>query len=150
MLKSVCLGLAVVLGFAALANGLFMLASPRGWYFTVPGVTMSGPFNQHFVRDIGLIFLLVSAGFLVGAWRPASRATLWAAATTWLVGHALFHVWQVAAGVSAPDALQRDFPAVTLPALIALALCWWALQSPKPRIAEARLGAPPIPRSSLG
>ena len=46
MLKSVCLGLAIVLGVAAGANGLFMLISPETWYFTVPGVTSSGPFNQ--------------------------------------------------------------------------------------------------------
>ncbi len=130
MLKSVCLGLAVVLGVVAGANGLFMLTSPETWYFTVPGVTSSGPFNQHFVRDISLIFLMASAGFLVGAARPGLRSTLWAAATTWLTGHALFHLWQVAVGMGPVSDIQRDFPAVTLPALIGLGLTWWAVADP--------------------
>ncbi len=69
MLKKLCLGVAVVVGVAAEANGLFMLASPADWYFSVPGVTTTGPFNQHFVRDIGLIFLFVGTAFLLGAAR---------------------------------------------------------------------------------
>ncbi len=36
-------------------NGLFMLVAPSAWYQFVPGVTHTGPFNQHFIRDIGLI-----------------------------------------------------------------------------------------------
>ncbi len=59
MLKSFCIALAVALGLAALANGVYMLLAPESWYFAVPGVTTTGPFNQHFVRDIGLIFLLL-------------------------------------------------------------------------------------------
>jgi len=141
MLKSVCLGLAVMLGVAAGANGLFMLMSPETWYFTVPGVTSSGPFNQHFVRDISLIFLLVAAGFLLGAARPGLRSKLWAAATTWLTGHALFHLWQVAVGMDPVSAIPRDFPAVLLPALIGLGLTWWALASP------SRIGQRPASRA---
>ena len=56
MLRHFCLGIAAVLGLAALANGIFMLYTPLDWYFAVPGVTTTGPFNQHFLRDIGLIF----------------------------------------------------------------------------------------------
>ena len=59
MLKQTCLATAVVLGLAALANGVFMLVSPLDWYFAVPGVTTTGPFNQHFLRDIGIIFIRV-------------------------------------------------------------------------------------------
>src|SRR5262249_55800762 len=39
MLRMLCLGVAVVMGVAAVANGLFMLVSPEHWYFSVPGVT---------------------------------------------------------------------------------------------------------------
>jgi len=67
MLKSLCLGLAALLGAALQANGVFMLVAPDNWYFAVPGVTTTGPFNPHFVRDIGLIFLLIGGAFLVGA-----------------------------------------------------------------------------------
>ena len=59
LLQGVCIGAAVLMGLAAEANRLFMLVSPEHWYFSVPGVTTTGPFNQHFIRDIGLIFLFV-------------------------------------------------------------------------------------------
>jgi len=128
MLKKLCIGVAVVLGVAALANGLFMLMSPLRWYYSVPGVTTTGPFNQHFIRDIGLIFLFVGAAFLVGATSRQYRVILWAAPTLWLAGHALFHFWEVAVGMSEPSAMARDFPAVTLPAIIGAVLTLWAVR----------------------
>jgi len=118
----VVLGIAILLGVGAVANGVFMLASPVSWYFAVPGVTTTGPFNQHFVRDIGLIFLGVGTAFLLGAARPIHRSVSWGAAAIWLSGHALFHVWEVAVGICGPSALLRDFPAVTLPAVLAIAI----------------------------
>jgi len=131
MLRKICLGTAVTLGVLAELNGLYMLWSPADWYFAVPGVTTTGPFNQHFIRDIGLIFLFLGTAFLVGAARPQYRVPLWATSALWLSGHALFHFWEVAVGICGPDALARDFPAVTLPAILAALLTWWA-------IAEAR------------
>jgi hypothetical protein len=37
MLQRVCIGAAILMGLAALANGLFMLVSPERWYLAVPG-----------------------------------------------------------------------------------------------------------------
>ena len=128
MLTMLCLGVAVVMGVAAVANGLFMLVSPEHWCFWVPGVTTTGPFNQHFIRDIGLIFLFVGTAFLLGAARPQYRVILWAAATLWLGAHALFHFWEVAVGICAPSVIARDFPAVTLPAVIGTLLTLWAVR----------------------
>lgn len=128
MLKQTCLALAVLLGIGALVNGTYMLASPAGWYFAVPGVTTTGPFNQHFLRDIGIIFLFLGAAFLIGAARPGYRVVLWGSAALWLSCHALFHFWEVAVGICGASALARDFPAVTLPALIAIGLTFWALR----------------------
>jgi len=137
-MKSLCLGLAVVLGVALEANGIFMLVSPENWYFAVPGVTSTGPFNQHFLRDIGLIFVLMGAAFLVGAARPQFRVLLWAAPTIWLSGHALFHFWEVAVGICSPSVIPRDFPAVTLPAIIGAVLTFWAIRHARAgRIASA-------------
>lgn len=109
------------------ANGIFMLVAPLQWYTLVPGVTDTGFFNQHFVRDIGLIQLLLGAAFIVGLLQPERRIGLWAAATLWLSAHALFHLWEVAVGICAPSAIARDFPAVSLPALIGVALTLWAI-----------------------
>ncbi len=129
MLRTTCLGVASVLGVAAEANGVFMLWSPEAWYLAVPGVTTTGPFNQHFVRDIGLIFLFVGTAFLSGVFLPRHRIILWATPTLWLCGHALFHFWEVAVGICGPSALARDFPAVSLPALIGAALTFWAIHA---------------------
>lgn len=126
MLQAISVGTATLMGLAAFANGTIMLSSPEGWYFLVPGVTTTGPYNQHFIRDIGLIFLFVGAAFLIGAAKPRYRVVLWAAPTLWLGAHALFHFWEVAVGICAPSALARDFPAVTLPAIIGALLTWWA------------------------
>jgi len=126
MARTLWIGVALALSAAAEANGLFMLASPERWYFAVPGVTDTGPFNQHFVRDIGLIFLFIGTAFLVGAMLPRYRIVLWATPTSWLWGHALFHFWEVAVGICGPAVLVRDFPAVTLPAIIGTVLTFWA------------------------
>ena len=141
-MQKLFLGAAVVLGMAAVANGLFMLASPENWYFAVPGVTTTGPFNQHFIRDIGMIFLFIGTSFVVGAARPRYRLVLWAAPTCWLWGHALFHFWEVAVGICGPAAIARDFPAVTLPAILGAVLTVWAARDnnarePSPVLASA-------------
>ena len=126
-MKTLCLALAVVLGVAAIANGVYMLAAPEDWYFAVPGVTTTGPFNQHFVRDIGLIFLFLGGAFLVGAAQPQWRVLLWGGASIWLAGHALFHFWEVAVGICSASAIPRDFAAVTLPAILGIAITLWAV-----------------------
>src|SRR5918996_6142233 len=109
-------------------NGIFMLVAPQVWYDFVPGVTDTGFYNQHFIRDIGIIQLFLGVAFGVGMFRPERRIGLWAAATLWLCTHALFHFWEVAVGICAPSAIPLDFPAVTLPALIGIALTLWAIR----------------------
>jgi hypothetical protein len=109
-------------------NGVFMLVAPLTWYELVPGVTDTGFFNQHFIRDIGITQLFLGVAFILGLLRPERRIGLWAAATLWLSAHALFHFWEVAVGICAASAIPRDFPAVTLPALFGAALTLWAIR----------------------
>ncbi len=113
------------------ANGLFMLIAPLAWYEMVPGVTDTGFFNQHFIRDIGMIQMFLGVAFGLGLFVPERRVGLWAAATSWLCAHALFHFWEVAVGICSPAVIPRDFPAVTLPALLGLALTLLALRNPR-------------------
>ncbi len=137
MFRNICVGLAFLLGVGALANGLFMLLSPQNWYFAVPGVTTTGPFNQHFLRDIGLIFLLMSVALFVGVAKPQYRVVCWGAAALWESGHALFHFWEVAVGICGPSALVRDFAAVTLPAILCILLTLRAIADARVRIAPS-------------
>jgi hypothetical protein len=110
------------------ANGLFMLVAPLAWYDLVPGVTDTGFYNQHFIRDIGIIQLFLGLAFGIGMFRPERRVGLWAAASLWLCAHALFHFWEVAVGICSPAVIPRDFPAVTLPAIVGVTLTLWAIR----------------------
>ena len=116
MFRQIYLGTAAALGGGSLANGCYMLIAPQRWYVAVPGVTTTGPFNQHFLRGIGVVFLFTGAAFLVGAARPVHRLALWGTASLALFGYALFHLSEVAAGMCGPSAILWAFPAVTLPA----------------------------------
>jgi hypothetical protein len=110
------------------ANGLFMLVAPQVWYDFVPGVTDTGFFHQHFIRDIGIIQLFLGVAFGIGMFRAERCIGLWAAATSWLGPHAVFHLWEVAVGICSPSVILRDFPAVTLPAIVGAMLTIWAIR----------------------
>lgn len=139
--RAVLIAVFIMVAFNAVflsLNGLFMLIAPAVWYELIPGVTDTGFFNQHFIRDIGIIQLFLGVAFGIGMVRPERRIGLWAAATLWLIAHALFHFWEVAVGICSPSAIPRDFPAVTLPAIFGIALTLWAIrQSRAGRIASA-------------
>ena len=109
MWKPLCLVVAALLGVALEANGVFTLLAPNDWYLAIPGVTSTGPFNQHFARAIGLVFVLLRGAFLVGTAWPQFRVLLWSAASIWLFGHALFHLWEVAVGICSPSVIPATF-----------------------------------------
>ncbi|HEX7947970.1 MAG TPA: hypothetical protein VF495_25110 [Phenylobacterium sp.] len=114
--------LAALMALAFVANGIAMLAAPLTWYDTVPGVPTTGPFNPHFVRDIGAVYLMCAAGLGWFAWRPAQGWPALAAAATWLTLHAAVHVYDATCGASPLADVQRDFVGVYLFAAIPLAL----------------------------
>ncbi len=124
MVEKVITATASLLGLLALGNGVFMTLAPESWYWQVPGVPDRGPFNQHFVRDIGIHYALIGAAFIFGAFVTRHRVALWVLPTAWLAGHALFHVWEVAVGICGPEALVVDFAGVTLPALLGMGLIY--------------------------
>jgi hypothetical protein len=114
--------LAILLGLALFVNGLLMLRDPLWWYGAVPTVPTTGPFNQHFVRDIGLMYVLTGVGFVVGALRPALRIAVWGAATAFHVMHGGLHIWETLVGICAPSTLAQDVPAVMTPAVLGIGL----------------------------
>jgi hypothetical protein len=79
------------LGVAGALNGVFVLLDGARWYDTVPGVPHTGPFNPHFVADIGAAYLVASLALIARAWRPR----YWPAAVAgaaFMAAHALIHV----------------------------------------------------------
>lgn len=111
------------LGIALAANGLVMLGVPGAWYAAVPGVTATGPFNAHFIRDIGAAYLVCGAALPWLASSPAARpAALIGAA--FLAIHAVIHLWDAAAGREHVHQLLIDLPSVFLPPVLAIWIVW--------------------------
>jgi peptidoglycan/LPS O-acetylase OafA/YrhL len=109
--------IAAILAATNTANGLAMLFASSIWWAGVPGVTETGPFNPHFVRDVGAGFLVAGLALAARAWRP----TYWPAAAAgagFLAAHALIHVVMIATGHD--HHAGADLALVVLPAALAL------------------------------
>src|SRR5690242_18735341 len=109
---------AVVLG----GNGLVMLFGGLWWYGAVPGVTATGPYNPHFVRDIGAAYLVCGIAHAAFALRPVAAWSALVAAAGFLTLHAGIHVFDAVCGTRPLADFMRDFGGVYLPALIAIGL----------------------------
>ena len=116
----------LVLGVVSVGNALWMLAGPMHWYHELPaGVPDTGPFNAHFVRDIGCAFVAIGAALLWAARAPQVRAPLVAIAALFYVAHAALHVFDTLSGALDADHWALDLPGVYLPALL---LAWLAVR----------------------
>ena len=118
--------LAGILGFSFAANGLAMLFFPMAWYHAIPGVTGTGPFNAHFVRDIGCAFLASGGAFAWFSFDARARGAAMAGAA-FLALHAIVHLWDLSAGRESIADLRFDLMTIFIPAILALWLPW-----PKP------------------
>jgi hypothetical protein len=113
--------LAAMIGVGGAANGVFMLAAPPLWYDSVPGLAHTGPFNPHFVMDIGVAYLIASLALLARAWRPR----YWPAAiagAAFMIGHAIIHVLDIVSERTGNASV--DLWLVIVPAVLA---AWAAL-----------------------
>lgn len=119
MVKRIVL-IAVGAGYGV--NGLVMLFAPVWWYGVTPGVDHTGPFNMHFVQDVGAAFLAAAGGLAATAWRPF----LWPAAmagAAFLALHGLLHLHGLVAGHGhGPVAFEAV--AVLLPSALAVFAAW--------------------------
>ena len=109
--------LAAILAIPTVLNGLAILVAGPLWYRTVPGVPDTGPYNPHFVQDIGAAFLVAGLALAARAWQPR----FWPAAVAgagFLAVHALLHVAMLAGGHSHHAGF--DLLAIVLPSAAAL------------------------------
>ena len=109
--------IAAILAGLSVFNGLMMLFAGPSWYASVPGVSETGPYNPHFVQDIGAAFLV--AGLALGA--RAWRSLYWPAAVAgagFLAAHALIHLAAIVTGHG--HHAGSDLMAVVLPSALAL------------------------------
>jgi hypothetical protein len=114
----------IVLGFFAagnLVNAVWMLASPAHWYLNLPAnIPGTGPLNEHFVRDIGCIFLLLGVALLAGMFVRRLRLPAMVLATAYSLLHALVHVYDSARGLLAPDHWRVDIVPIYATTLLSL------------------------------
>ena len=105
-------------------NGLFMLVLPEIWFNTIPGVTATGPFNDHFVRDVGAAYLVCGLAF---AWLMRAPARAWPAAVggcLFLLLHGAIHVGEFLFGTQSLGHLLGDIPAVIVLPTLAIWSAW--------------------------
>ena len=118
MTKWVLWGLAVYY----VATGLYIAGLPLVFYENAPGVTETGPYNMHFVRDVGFAFLTSSAALTYGLYHGSKPLMVFG--SLWLFVHGLFHLslW-VHHGLHFNQATLVDQVLVTIPAIVLFVLC---------------------------
>lgn len=96
-----------------------ILFAPQYFYDTTPGVGVTGPFNSHFITDVGFAFLS-SGGALAWGALKRHRAIVFAG-LAWPALHALYHlqIW-IAQGAPANFVAAADLMAVLIPAGLTL------------------------------
>ncbi len=115
----------LILGIGTTANALWMLAGPMHWYTDLPAaVPDTGPFNPHFVRDIGCAFLTVGVGLIWAAYSERYRLPLALVATIFLGSHAMLHIYDTSRGYLGHTHWWLDVPGVYLPALLVGGATW--------------------------
>ena len=114
--------LAAALGLLLGLNALAMLLASFRWYNAVPGVIATGPYNPHFVRDIGATYLIVAGGLVWFAARPVQGWPALVAGASFLVLLSAIHVFDASCSADPVANLIRDLPGVFAPALIAAAI----------------------------
>ena len=121
----------------ALVFGLFMLADPFGWYQFVDTVKASGPANAHFIRDIGIAYLVSGALIAFAAANPGLRWGSALVGAAWLGAHGMLHIYEVLTGICGPGIFWRDAPGVLGPPLVVLVAI--AIQFGRQRVSHVPL-----------
>ena len=107
----------------SVANGLWMLGAPHARGIRpAMRVPDTGPFNAHFVRDIGVTFAVLGVGFGWCATNLDRCYPVYLGLTAWFVGHAAVHIADILAGRLPHVHWGIDAPAIFLPAALLLVL----------------------------
>jgi hypothetical protein len=118
--------LLLVVGLIHVVTGLAMLIAPGVWYVMVPGVVMTGPFNAHFIYDIGMAFIASGAMLALGARMGRDAAVYACAGATWPVLHALIHIkgWMSHGFPAESNVAASEIVGVVAFAALGAALAW--------------------------
>ena len=109
--------IAAIFAVLSVLNGGTMLFAGPFWYASVPGASETGPYNPHFVQDIGAAFLVAGLALAARVWRPV----YWPAAVagaSFMAAHALIHLAAIMAGHD--HHVGFDLMTIVLPSALAL------------------------------
>ena len=105
-----------------LLTGLYIAVLPHDFYLNAPGAAETGPYNMHFIRDVGFAFL--TSAIAIGYGLYSSQKPLMVFGSVWLLIHGLFHLtlW-ILHGMQFDGAALIDAVVVTIPAIAIFVLC---------------------------
>ena len=110
-----------IVGTLTLVTGPYVFFLPTLFYDLTPGLSAMGPFNLHFIRDVGLAYFASGACLVIAA--VTINRSLAIAGVLWPFLHAVFHVqiW-IGRGSPADGVALFNFGAIVLPAVAGAAL----------------------------
>ena len=134
-------GALALLGAGGTATGVWAYMAPRHWYDNFPGLGMSwlpqlGPYNEHFAKDVGAMFLAMAAVTAVTFVLVANQILVRVTAVMWLVFNTLHCIYHLSM-LQMYNTRDATLNAILLPLLVLAAA---ALFSPV-RINQPRLDA---------
>ena len=93
----VCLALLTIVG---LSLGAWAYFAPLNWYRTFPGMGMNwlpvlGPYNEHFVKDVGSLFLGFAVLSALALYYLANRPVVVITAISWSVFNVLHLIYHL-------------------------------------------------------
>jgi hypothetical protein len=106
-----------------LANGAWMLFFPLSWYADLPAaIPHTGSYNAHFIRDLGVAFIVAGLGFGWCATHLDRCRPVHLGLTIFFAGHAMIHVADILTGRLPNTHWLIDAPGVFLPAILLVVL----------------------------
>ena len=90
----------LLLGVTAAFVGTWAYFAPESWYATFPGpghhwLPVLGPYNQHLAKDVGAMYLALTALSITTATRPQDTFTTRITGTTWTVFNTLHLIYHL-------------------------------------------------------
>jgi len=123
----------IVLATFHLAFGLYMLIDPGGFF---DRIARYGDRNDHYIGDLGTVYLAYGAALALAVGRPTWRAPVLVVLALWYGAHAVNHLFDI--GEAESDA--RGIRDTALLALGAVFFAWLARISERVRVGAAASG----------
>ena len=117
-MQKIAMAIALIVGVVLIANGVWMLLAPHGWFAATPIVWRTDVPNDHFIRDVGWTYAAVGALLVWGSADLPFRTASLMIAIIWLAGYAAIHLGEAAAGVCSQRQFFAEIPQIVGPLLL--------------------------------